>query len=102
MYHNFVIKIYRLRRGEQWKSEYFGETANIGNVESYIDPAFPMDETEYSENSKGSDRTALTSWLRSVAGHRLLSREEEVELAKRIEAARGTTTGRTTGSISKS
>lgn len=68
-------------------AEYFGETANIGNVESYIDPTFPMDETEYSENSKGSDRTALTSWLRSVAGHRLLSREEEVELAKRIEAA---------------
>ena len=69
------------------EAEYFGETANIGNVESYIDPTFPMDETEYSENSKGSDRTALTSWLRSVAGHRLLSREEEVELAKRIEAA---------------
>ena len=68
-------------------AEDFGETANIGNVESYIDPTFPMDETEYSENSKGSDRTALTSWLRSVAGHRLLSREEEVELAKRIEAA---------------
>lgn len=69
------------------EAEYFGETANIGNVESYMDPAFPMEETEYSENSKGSDRTALTSWLRSVAGHRLLSREEEVELAKRIEAA---------------
>lgn len=69
------------------EAEYFGETANIGNVESYIDPTFSMEETEYSENSKGSDRTALTSWLRSVAGHRLLSREEEVELAKRIEAA---------------
>ena len=69
------------------EAEYFGETANIGNVESYMDSTFPMDETEYPENSKGSDRTALTSWLRSVAGHRLLSREEEVELAKRIEAA---------------
>ena len=69
------------------EAEYFGETANMGSVESYMDSAFPMDETEYSENSNGSDRTALTSWLRSVAGHRLLSREEEVELAKRIEAA---------------
>ena len=69
------------------EAEYFGETSNMGNVESYMESAFPMDETEYSENSNGSDRTALTSWLRSVAGHRLLSREEEVELAKRIEAA---------------
>lgn len=69
------------------EAEYFGETSNMGNVESYMDSTFPMDETEYSENSNGSDRTALTSWLRSVAGHRLLSREEEVELAKRIEAA---------------
>ena len=84
------------------EAEYFGETANMGNVESYMDSAFPMDETEYSENSNGSDRTALTSWLRSVAGHRLLSREEEVELAKRIEAAGGATTGRTTGSIRNS
>ena len=67
------------------EAEYFGEAANIGNVESYIDPAYLTDETEYSENYKGSERTALTSWLRSVAGHRLLSREEEVELAKRIE-----------------
>ena len=32
------------------EAEYFGETANIGNVESYMDPAFPMEETEYSEN----------------------------------------------------
>ncbi len=70
------------------EAEYFGETAaNIGSVESYIDPAFPMDETEHPKNCKGSDRTALTSWLRSVAGHRLLTREEEVELAKRIEAS---------------
>lgn len=67
------------------EAEYFGETANIGSVESYIDPAYLNDETDRSENCKGSDRTALTSWLRSVAGHRLLSREEEVELAKRIE-----------------
>ena len=67
------------------EAEYFGEAANIGSVESYIDPAYLSDETEYSENYKGSERTALTSWLRSVAGHRLLSREEEVELAKRIE-----------------
>ena len=67
------------------EAEYFGETASIGSVESYIDPAYMTDEAEYSENCKGSDRTALTSWLRSVAGHRLLSREEEVELAKRIE-----------------
>ena len=66
------------------EAEYFGETASIGSVESYIDPAYMTDEAEYSENCKGSDRTALTSWLRSVAGHRLLSREEEVELAKRI------------------
>jgi RNA polymerase primary sigma factor len=67
------------------EAEYFGEAANIGSVESYIDPDYLTDEAEYTENCKGSDRTALTSWLRSVAGHRLLSREEEVELAKRIE-----------------
>ena len=67
------------------EAEYFGETTNIGSVESYIDPTYPTDEAEYSENYKASERTALTSWLRSVAGHRLLSREEEVELAKRIE-----------------
>ncbi|MXV81911.1 sigma-70 family RNA polymerase sigma factor, partial [Candidatus Poribacteria bacterium] len=42
---------------------------------------------EPSESYKGSDQSALTSWLRSVAGHRLLTREEEVQLAKRIEAA---------------
>ena len=67
------------------EAEYFGETTNIGSVESYIDPTYPTDEAEYSESYKASERTALTSWLRSVAGHRLLSREEEVELAKRIE-----------------
>jgi RNA polymerase primary sigma factor len=67
------------------EAEYFGEAANIGSVESYIDPEYLTGETEYSENYTASERTALTSWLRSVAGHRLLSREEEVELAKRIE-----------------
>ncbi len=68
------------------EAEFFGEAENIGSVDPYLETTYPADETEYSENYKGGERTALTSWLRSVAGHRLLSREEEVELAKRIEA----------------
>lgn len=67
-------------------AEFFGEAENIGSVEPDLDTTYPADETEYSENYKGCERSALTSWLRSVAGHRLLSREEEVELAKRIES----------------
>ncbi len=69
------------------EAEFFGETASIESVDPYVDATYPPDETETSENYKGSDQSALTSWLRSVAGHRLLTREEEVELAKRIEAA---------------
>ena len=69
------------------EAEFFGETTSIESVDSYMDATYPPDETEPSENYKGSDQSALTSWLRSVAGHRLLTREEEVELAKRIEAA---------------
>ena len=69
------------------EAEYFGETANIESVDPYMDATYPPDETEPSESYKGSDQSALTSWLRSVAGHRLLTREEEVQLAKRIEAA---------------
>lgn len=68
------------------EAEFFGESENIGSVDPYLDTTYPADETEYSDNYKGGERSALTSWLRSVAGHRLLSREEEVELAKRIEA----------------
>lgn len=68
------------------EAEFFGEAENIGSVDPYLDTTYPADETEYSDNYKGGERSALTSWLRSVAGHRLLSREEEVELAKRIEA----------------
>ena len=70
------------------EAEFFGETANIESVDPYMDATYPADETEPPESCyKGSDQSALTSWLRSVAGHRLLTREEEVELAKRIEAA---------------
>ena len=69
------------------EAEFFGETASIGSVDPYMDATYPPDETEPSESYKGSDQSALTSWLRSVAGHRLLTREEEVQLAKRIEAA---------------
>jgi RNA polymerase primary sigma factor len=69
------------------EAEFFGETASIESVDPYMDAPYPADETEPSESYKGSDQSALTSWLRSVAGHRLLTREEEVELAKRIEAA---------------
>ena len=69
------------------EAEFFGETASIESVDSYVDATYPPDETEPSESYTGSDQSALTSWLRSVAGHRLLTREEEVELAKRIEAA---------------
>ncbi len=69
------------------EAEYFGETASIESVDPYMDATYPPDETESSESYKGSDQSALTSWLRSVAGHRLLTREEEVQLAKRIETA---------------
>ena len=69
------------------EAEFFGETANIESVDPYMDATYPPDESEPSESYKGSDQSALTSWLRSVAGHRLLTREEEVQLAKRIEAA---------------
>lgn len=70
------------------EAEFFGETANIESVDPYMDATYPADETEPPESCyKGSDQSALTSWLRSVAGHRLLTREEEVDLAKRIEAA---------------
>ncbi len=69
------------------EAEYFGETASIESVDPYMEATYPPDEAEPSESYKGSDQSALTSWLRSVAGHRLLTREEEVQLAKRIEAA---------------
>ena len=69
------------------EAEFFGETASIESVDPYMDASYPADEAEPSESYKGSDQSALTSWLRSVAGHRLLTREEEVELAKRIETA---------------
>lgn len=69
------------------EAEFFGETASIENVDPYMDAAYPPDETESSESYSKSDQSALTSWLRSVAGHRLLTREEEVELARRIETA---------------
>ena len=69
------------------EAEFFGETASIESVDPYMDATYPPDEAEPSESYKGSDQSALTSWLRSVAGHRLLTREEEVQLAKRIETA---------------
>ena len=68
------------------ETEFFGETEDIEGVDTLIDEVYPSEETEDANDYKGSDRSALTSWLRSVAGHRLLTREEEVELAKRIEA----------------
>ena len=69
------------------EAEFFGETASIESVDPYMEATYPPDEPEPSESYKGSDQSALTSWLRSVAGHRLLTREEEVQLAKRIETA---------------
>ncbi len=74
------------------ETEFFGDTQNIEGVDTFINEVYPSEETENVNEYKGSDRSALTSWLRSVAGHRLLTREEEVELAKRIEA--GDTTAR--------
>ncbi len=68
------------------ETEFFGETENIGSVDTYIDGAYSLNDGELTESYVGGDRSALTSWLRNVAGHRLLSREEEAELAKRIEA----------------
>ncbi len=45
------------------ETEFFGEAEDTQNVDACIDE----------------------SWLRSAAEHRLLTRDEEVELAKRIE-----------------
>ena len=73
------------------ETEFFGDSEDINGASTYMDEVYPED-TEDANDYKSSDRTALTSWLRSVAGHRLLTREEEVELAKRIEA--GDTTAR--------
>ncbi len=69
------------------ETEFSGETEYFGSVVPYIKDTYPLDDTELVESyAAGGDRSALTSWLQRVAGHRLLTREEEVELAKRIEA----------------
>lgn len=68
------------------ETDYLGEAARIENVDPYMDGAYLAEETKPPEDCRRSDQSALTSWLQSVAHHRLLTREEEVELAKRIEA----------------
>lgn len=56
-------------------------------TESMMEATYPADETEGSKDLTGDDQWVLTSWRQSVTRHLLLTREEEVELAKRIEAA---------------
>lgn len=69
------------------ETEFSSETEYFGSVDPYLKDTYPLDDTELVESyAPGSDRSALKTWLRSVAGHRLLNREEEVELGKRIEA----------------
>lgn len=69
------------------ETEFSSETEYFGSVDSYLKDTYPLDENELVESyATGSDRSALTAWLQSVAGHRILTREEEVELAKQIEA----------------
>ena len=69
------------------ETEFSSETEYFGSVDSYLKDTYPLDDTELVESyATGTDRSALKTWLRSVAGHRLLTREEEVELAKQIEA----------------
>lgn len=69
------------------ETEFSSETEYFGSVDSYLKDTYPLDENELIESyATGSDRSALTAWLQSVAGHRILTREEEVELAKQIEA----------------
>lgn len=57
----------------------------------FLDDEIPEseDNVEYllreEDNSKPVQTDALSSWLRQVAHHSLLSREEEIALAKRIE-----------------
>lgn len=69
------------------ETEFSSETEYFGSVDSYLKDTYPLDENELvASYATGSDRSALTAWLRSVAGHRILTREEEVELAKQIEA----------------
>ena len=65
---------------------------NETTTAEYLDDEDPdsEDEVDYligpEEDSKTAQTDALTSWLRQVAHHSLLSREEEIELAKRIES----------------
>ena len=68
--------------------EFLGETTNINSADTYIDAPYQANETKSSEGYSGSDQSALTSWIQRTADPRLLTREEEIELAKRIEVGK--------------
>ena len=54
-------------------------------AESTMEAERPADETRNSTSLKGNSSNSLTSWIRNIADHSRLTREAEIELAKRIE-----------------
>ena len=68
--------------GNTWVDEYFkeGTEPQIEGEQEWIS-ALADDESAYTQID------ALSNWLRQVSHHQLLSREEEIALAKRIEQA---------------
>ena len=69
-------------QGNTLVDEYFkeGTEAQIEGEQEWIS-ALADDESAYTQID------ALSNWLRQVSHHQLLSREEEIALAKRIEQA---------------
>ena len=71
--------------------EVFGTRKDEALRGEFLDDEIPesQDNIEYllreEDNSKPVQTDALSSWLRQVAHHSLLTREEEIALAKRIE-----------------
>ena len=71
--------------------EVFGKREDEALRGEFLDDEIPesQDNIEYllreEDNSKPVQTDALSSWLRQVAHHSLLTREEEIALAKRIE-----------------
>ncbi len=55
-------------------------------TESMMDVGHPVDEAADSRSLEENGPSSLTSWIRNIVDYPLLTREEEIELAKRIEA----------------
>ena len=55
-------------------------------TESMMDVGHPVDEAADPRSLEDNGPSSLTSWIRNITDYPLLTREEEIELAKRIEA----------------